>query len=101
MNLTNLPLDVLGHIFVFLNIGNEKKVVYRDSENVDGSTSKITLKVSYIPSKLCLINKKWFAAFLNSKCKVCDTGKYDFIKFKCINCYHVLNGNKRRKLLKN
>ena len=71
------------------------------SRNSDGSFFRIIAKISYIPSKLCLINKKWYTAFLYSKCRVCNTGKYDIITGKCINCCHVLNGNKKRRLVKN
>ena len=101
MKLIDLPMDVLAQIMVYLNINCNKHILYGKSRNSDGSFFRIIAKISYIPSKLCLINKKWYTAFLYSKCRVCNTGKYDIITGKCINCCHVLNGNKKRRLLKN
>ena len=97
----DLPIDVLSQIMVYLNVNYNKHVIYEKYKNNDGSIFKMIKEVIYVPSKLCLVNKKWYTAFLYCKCKTCNTGKYDIIRCKCINCCHVLNGNKKRRLLKN
>lgn len=101
MNLTDLPKEVLGHILIFLNVNYNKKIIYTESRNINGSYSLRIKKVNYIPSKLCLINKSWYNAFLVTRCNFCNTGKYDITKEKCINCNHILNGKNKRKALKN
>ena len=101
MKLIDLPIDILSQIIVYLNVNCNKYIIYERYKNNDGSIFEMIKKIIYIPSKLCLINKKWYSAFLYCKCRACNTGKYDILRGKCINCCHILNGNKKRRFLKN
>lgn len=90
-----LPIELVSYILIFLDINYEKKITYYNEAR------ECIRKTYYIPSKLCLINKKWYSAILYSKCKGCLNGRYDILKKKCQNCGHILedNATKRKRLL--
>ena len=48
--------------------------------------------ISYRPTPLCLINKKWLKAILQIKCKFCKFGNYDMFRklYKCGNCGYIV-----------
>ena len=91
MDFSNLPIEIVSYILIFLDIDYNKKITYYEKEQ------QHIKKIYYVPSNLCLINKRWYAAIVYSKCKGCLNGRYDILKKKCIKCGHILESKKIKR----
>jgi len=101
--ITNLPIELLSYILTFIDGKFEKKIKFYPKDKI--LFNKVIKEVIFIPSKLSLINKTWYTAVLYSKCRICNTGSYNFRTLTCIKCGHIMESKqkkvKRIKRIKN
>ena len=90
----DMPEEILCRIISYLKITYEKIIKREKEQELHEIKERVYVitHISYRPSPLCLINKKWLKALLQIKCKFCKFGNYDMFRklYKCGNCGYIV-----------
>lgn len=90
----DIPEEILCKIISYLKITYEKIIKREKEQDLCEMKERacVITHISYKPTALCLINKKWFKAILQIKCKFCKFGSYDMFRklYKCGNCGYIV-----------
>lgn len=90
----DIPEEILCRIISYLKITYEKIIKREKEQELRELKEKLYVitHISYRPTPLCLINKKWLKSLLQIKCKFCKFGNYDMFRklYKCGNCGYIV-----------
>ena len=93
-NFNDMPEEILCRIISYLKISYEKIIKRENAQELHEMKERqyLITYISYKPTPLCLINKKWLESILQIKCKFCKFGNYDMFKktYRCSNCGYIV-----------
>lgn len=95
----DMPEEILCNIISYLKITYEKIITREKEQELDKIKERqyVITHISFKPTPLCLINKKWYKSILQIKCKYCKFGNYNTFKnlYKCNNCGYIAKQTKK------